>query len=85
MSTQEEPCAKLVKITSRQLQVLSCIRDYFEANGRPPTIREIGKLLGITSTNGVADHLQALESKGLIAVDRNVSRGIRILQRQVTP
>jgi repressor LexA len=54
-------------LTKRQSQILAyiiaCIRD----NGYPPTIAEIGEHFSIASTNGVNDHLVALERKGYIA------------------
>jgi repressor LexA len=50
-----------------------------EADGRPPTLREIGQELGIASTNGVRDHLQALIEKGYIHRDERSARGIRLL------
>jgi repressor LexA len=49
----------------RQLQVLRLIAKGLRA-GRVPTIREIGEKLKIRSTNGVNDHLEALEKKGLL-------------------
>ncbi len=65
--------------TPRQRAVLNFVVRYSAANGRPPTLREIGLEFGIRSTNGVKDHLIALERKGLIARDGMVSRGLRVL------
>jgi len=45
---------------------LRTIEDYLEENGYPPSIREIGSIIGIKSTNGVSDHLKALEKKGYL-------------------
>ena len=53
-------------LTERQQQVLRTIEDYLEENGYPPSIREIGSIIGIKSTNGVSDHLKALEKKGYL-------------------
>lgn len=53
-------------LAPRQLAVLTFIRDHMTAEGMPPTIAEIGSHLGIASTNGVYDHLRALEKKGLL-------------------
>ncbi len=61
--------------TERQLKVLDFIRSHAAANGYPPTLREIGKHMGIRSTNGVNDHLRALERKGLIRRRDGLSRG----------
>ena len=49
--------------------------------GVPPSIRQIGEALGISSTNGVRAHLQALEKKGYIHRSSRTSRGIASLDR----
>lgn len=66
-----EPRAKL---TERQQEVLDFIQTKIERDGYPPTIREIGTELGIKSTNGVNDHLKALERKGYLNRDVAKSR-----------
>jgi repressor LexA len=66
-------------LTERQRMVLGAISQVMEERGYPPTIREIGELLGIRSTNGVNDHLKALERKGYLFRDKSKSRAIRIL------
>ena len=62
------------KLTDRQQEVLDFIQTSIERDGYPPTIREIGAELGIRSTNGVNDHLKALERKGYINRDGAKSR-----------
>jgi len=62
------------KLTERQQEVLDFISTKIERDGYPPTIREIGAELGIRSTNGVNDHLKALERKGYINRDGAKSR-----------
>jgi repressor LexA len=66
-------------LTARQRRVLAVISAWIEAEGRPPTLREIGQELGIASTNGVRDHLQALIEKGYIHRDERSARGIRLV------
>lgn len=66
-------------LTDRQREVLDFIRAVRIEQGRPPTNREIGRAIGIKSTNGVNDHLEALRRKGYIDRDPKVSRGIIIL------
>lgn len=68
-------------LTDRQREVLAFIADRIEASGYPPTIREIGNGLQIRSTNGVNDHLKALEKKGYIERDTSKSRAIQITAR----
>jgi repressor LexA len=65
-------------LTERQRAVLEYIQRSTEDSGYPPTIREIGEALGIRSTNGVNDHLKALERKGVLQRDTSKSRAIGI-------
>jgi repressor LexA len=65
-------------LTSRQRAVLDVISSVMDERGYPPTIREIGLRLGIKSTNGVNDHLKALERKGFLVRDKSKSRAIRL-------
>lgn len=67
-------------LTQRQREVLELISETAQRTGRPPTLREIGRQLGITSTNGVRDHLQALIEKGFIRRDERSARGIQLLR-----
>ena len=66
-------------LTDRQREVLTHIRAALERTGRPPTLRELGARLGIRSTNGVRDHLEALVAKGYLARDPHSARGLRLL------
>ena len=61
-------------LTDRQQQIYDLIVDGIDTCGYPPTIREIGKQLGIHSTNGVADHLKALKRKGYLTQQGQKSR-----------
>ena len=69
------------KLTARQRQVLEYIRDTVSGSGMPPTVAEITTAMGLSSTNGIRGHLQALERKGAIELVPNASRGIRLLER----
>lgn len=66
--------------TPRQAQVLRYIVAHIVHKGYPPTVREIVLHLGVTSTNGVNDHLVALERKGYIRRDPRTARGICVLR-----
>jgi repressor LexA len=63
-------------LTDRQLEVLRFIARQIDDAGYPPTIREIGEALDIRSTNGVNDHLKALERKGYLTRDPAKSRAL---------
>ena len=64
-------------LTARQEQTLDFIRKSIEERGYPPTLREIGEYMGIRSTNGVNDHLRALEKKGHLQREDLKSRALR--------
>ena len=65
-------------ITEKQKIILKFIISEIEKNYRPPTIREIGKRVGISSTNGVRDHIKALITKGYIKKTHMKSRGYKL-------
>ena len=65
------------KLTERQKKVLEFIIDQLSTSGYPPTIREIGVHMNISSTNGVNDHLKALERKSYLERHENKSRALR--------
>lgn len=67
-------------LTKRQRAILEYVADTIEEHGFPPTIQEIGAHFGIVSTNGVHDHLRALERKGYIERSSK-ARSIRITQK----
>jgi repressor LexA len=64
-------------LTPRQQQVLEFIHSSIRERGYPPTLREIGQHMGIRSTNGVNDHLRALEYKGYLTREDMKSRSLR--------
>jgi repressor LexA len=67
-------------LTKRQAQTLDFIRQSIEDRGYPPTLREIGEFMGIRSTNGVNDHLRALERKGYLRREDMKSRALRLVK-----
>ncbi|MCH9655571.1 MAG: LexA family transcriptional regulator [Planctomycetes bacterium] len=67
------------KLTERQNQILSFIRVYTAKTGEAPTIREIGDAFGMRSTNGVSNHLKAIEAKGRLKRLGFIPRGIKVL------
>ena len=68
----------MLKLTPRQDQVLSCIREHITDTGYPPTRAEIAQELGFRSPNAAEDHLKALARKGAIEIIPGASRGIRV-------
>ena len=84
MVTQLDSAARK-RLTKRQSLVLDFIRESIEERGYPPTIREIGERLKIKSTNGVNDHLKALERKGYITREDMKSRALRPVDMPLRP
>ena len=66
-------------LSARQRRMLEVIREYTDEYGYPPTIREIGELVGISSTSVVSYNLTALQNKGYLSRDREISRGLRLM------
>ena len=64
------------ELTERQREILTFIVKETESRGFPPTIREIGEQMDIRSTNGVNDHLKALERKGYLNRGEQQSRSL---------
>src|SRR6476660_1261485 len=64
-------------LTQRQRDILDFISASIVERGFPPTLREIGEHFNIRSTNGVNDHLKALEKKGHLRREDLKSRAMR--------
>ena len=71
-------------LSERQSKILEFLKIFTLDNGYPPTIREIGKAVGISSTSVVNYNLDALQRGGHIYRDRTVSRGIRLAESENT-
>ncbi len=71
-------------LTKRQEMVLDFITQSINDRGYPPTLREIGSHMGIRSTNGVNDHLRALERKGYLKREDMKSRALRPVNMEST-
>lgn len=70
-------------LTKRQKAVYDFIRDKIRNRGYGPTVREIGDEFNIRSPNGVMCHLKAIEKKGLITREKNMSRAINLVREPV--
>jgi repressor LexA len=65
-------------LTPRQRRILEVIREWVERFGYPPSVREIGEAVGLTSTSSVAHQLRALERKGYLRRDPNRPRAVGV-------
>ena len=68
-----------IAITERQQKILDYIRDHLDLHGYPPTIREIGRHEGISSTSVVNYHLNKLVTAGRISRAFGISRGLDLV------
>lgn len=64
--------------TPRQAAILQLIAEHITRLGRAPTIRELGRVLGIHSTNGIECHLKGLAARDLIERDDGYACGTRV-------
>ncbi len=73
--------AKKDKLSERQQNILHYVWEYMTSNSRPPTIREIGEAVKISSTSVVNYNLTKLVDKGLLERQAEVSRGLRLTDK----
>ena len=70
-------------LTPRQQRVLATIKDSIEKKGYPPSMREIGEAVGLTSSSSVAHQLKVLEEKGFLKRDPNRPRALEVFLPEV--
>lgn len=70
-------------LTPRQQRVLAHIKDSIEKRGYPPSMREIGQAVGLTSSSSVAHQLKVLEEKGFLKRDPNRPRALEVFLPEV--
>jgi len=73
-----DPPADPTTLTPRQRKVLEVIRDWVDRFGYPPSVREIGDAVGLTSTSSVHHQLRTLERKGYLRRDPNRTRAVDV-------
>ncbi len=73
----------MVDLTKRQQEIFEFIKRYTARNGYPPTVRDIGKAVGLASSSTVHAHLANLEKVGLLRRDPSKPRAIELLDRAV--
>jgi repressor LexA len=71
-----------VELTKRQQEILRVVEDHIERHGYPPTVREIGDAVGLTSSSTVHAHLQALENRGALKRDPAKPRALDLARRR---
>jgi repressor LexA len=71
-------------LTKRQQEIVDFIKRYSARHGYPPTVRDIGKAVGLASSSTVHQHLSNLERFGLLRRDPSKPRAIELLDRAVS-
>ena len=71
--------SNLDSLSDKQRQILACINEAITRTGYPPSLREIGDLVGLSSISSVSHQLTQLELRGFIRRDPNLNRAIEIL------
>lgn len=66
-------------LSSRQKQILNCIEQHMSLHGYPPTVREIGSAVNLSSSSTVHAHLKSLEEAGHILRDAVLTRAIKLV------
>jgi repressor LexA len=72
-------------LTKRQQEIFDFIKRYSAGHGYPPTVRDIGKAVGLASSSTVHAHLANLEKVGLLRRDPSKPRAIELLDRATGP
>ena len=72
-------------LTARQRRILTVIRELVEERGYPPSMREIGESVGLTSSSSVSHQLRALEQKGYLRRDPNRPRALEVISPDSVP
>jgi repressor LexA len=73
------------RLTQRQKEILTFVQRYADTHGYPPSVREIGQAMGLTSSSTVHSHLEALSRKGFLRRDPSKPRALEILHDGHTP
>src|SRR5688500_9576215 len=83
----EQPASRqgalTMDLTKRQQEIFDFIKRYSAGHGYPPTVRDIGKAVGLASSSTVHAHLANLEKLGLLRRDPTKPRAIELLDRAV--
>ena len=69
-----------MELSPRQREILEFVNTHVDEQGYPPTVREIGQAVGLTSPSTVHAHLARLESSGLIRRDPTKPRALEVIE-----
>lgn len=69
-------------LTEKQQELLDYIKWHLAQNGRPPTYREMMVGVEAHNTNVLVGRMAALVAKGAVEIDKNMARGIRVVEKE---
>jgi repressor LexA len=75
-----DPGGRPVDLSSRQQEILAYVNTHVDEHGYPPTVREIGQAVGLTSPSTVHAHLEKLAKAGLIRRDATKPRALEVIE-----
>src|SRR5438094_8246793 len=78
--THVRPKEPIVELSPRQREILEFVNSHVDRHGYPPTVREIGGAVGLTSPSTVHAHLARLEAAGLIRRDPTKPRALEVIE-----
>jgi repressor LexA len=84
ISRRDMRTMKMKDLSRRQRSILTYIEQFLDENDYPPTIRDIQRELGISSTSVVDYNLKVLEGRNYIRRNKNISRGIELVHRTLS-
>ncbi len=82
---KRSPPGEGMDLTKKQQAILAYIKSYIQDHSYPPSVRDIAAHFNLASAGGVHKHLKNLEERGFLALDSNISRGIRVLNNEAPP
>src|ERR687892_2158268 len=83
--SSEEVSMVEMNLTQRQQEIFDFIKKYVGEHGYPPTVRDIGHSIGLTSSSTVHAHLANLEKAGVLRRDPTKPRAIELLKDKARP
>ncbi|MDH5560350.1 MAG: transcriptional repressor LexA [Deltaproteobacteria bacterium] len=69
-----------MEMTRRQAEVLEYIKQFIHEHQFPPSVRDIASHFSLSSAGGIHKHLKNMEQKGILSLEKNISRSIRVME-----
>ncbi|MBA9024746.1 LexA family protein [Peribacillus huizhouensis] len=72
----------LSELTTRQINIIEAIKDITLENGNPPTIREVGNEVGLSSSSTIMGHLIMLKNRGIVDWEDGKPRTLHLINKE---